>query len=929
MADLKNENPNAVKYFKERGRRYFQLREDLKRFQLSEIELGDLSIDEIRKIGAMVQAKFAKGGKAEVEKFQRTYEQQAIIFQEALEDVEHTPLDDMAKIQLNKDKAETMLNLINMFKNIVVRLDESKKQAQEAVAKISEARKNLVSASKKPSGDGIVPSVDQLKKAVDSFTTANGAYESAAYAYNQATLQNVPELGLKAMSLAELEELYITLKTAIRDAKKELADPAKAPKVQRNIDALEDAVKLLESKVDKKTLKDLQAKAEAKFKEDEKDFEEEDKRRIRTTFKAQLSAAYNAMLKAFKEKYTSKDWNPRRLIKAVSDKNELLTTGYEEIAVADKLELDRQFAAKYKEALKKYYGEALYAAIGEVENIISQIAALNRLSPEDKSLATKVAAVMGQIDRFKESKFVKDGGVVVTQGENSIEFKFADERVADRKIDRILSEVLYDKLHPKKEDKPEDKKKDEKPEDKKDETPEDKKDKKPEDKKSDKKPDETPSEAEAKDIEFYLNLLRETNAKVAEVNRINNSLVITTNFRDLDMDNILKDVSDENTAVYASAIITKLRMELSDKRYEFLKKYGKYILSTPEVRETKIDEIKFNAEIDEFLAKHDELIVDAEREIARLYREKPKDYEKNIKNLQDFIKAQNSLIRRFLIAESITKDIDVAAILEARNARKAELHKMKDAAEKAMGGKPEDKPEDKKDEKTEGKKDETPEDKKDEKPEGKKDETPKDKKDETPEDKKDETPEDKKDEKPEGKKDETPEDKKDETPEDKKDETPEGKKDEKPEGKKDETPEDKFEPVPKGTTIPNVLIKNTELLFNPRNNQKVAKKISANDRLFTNSPKVTTTLIKNGVRIALSKQVRERLAELGAKLSLVNKENRRIRTSQFVDGEAETQDLVFKSDHDVNLENYTVEVRIPNGDRTAVLLGDEQPRRSR
>ena len=185
--------------------------------------------------------------------------------------------------------------------------------------------------------------------------------------------------------------------------------------------------------------------------------------------------------------------------------------------------------------------------------------------------------------------------------------------------------------------------------------------------------------------------------------------------------------------------------------------------------------------------------------------------------------------------------------------------------------------------------------------------------------------------KPEEKKpEEKPEDKKpEEKPEDKKPEDkPEDKKSEEQQEEKrnESTPEPPFTPVPKGTTIPNVLIKNTELLFNPRNNQKVAKKISANDRLFTNSPKVTTTLIKNGVRIALAKQLRERLAELGAKLSLVNKDNRRVRTSQLVDGEAESQDLVFKSDHDVNLENYTVEVRIPNGERTAVILGDEYHR---
>ena len=916
MADLKNENPNAVKYFRERGRRYFELREDLKRFQLTEIELGDLSIEEIRKIGAIVQARYSSGGIVEVEKLQRIYEKQASIFEAALADFEHTPLEDMPKIQVNKDKAETMLNLINMFKNISVRLSESRTQAETAVKTIDEARRNLTEASKNIAGDGIVPSVDQFKKAINSFEAANGAYESAAYAYNQATLQELPELGLKVMPLTDLKELYIVLRSAIKYARlQEPKDPSKAPKIHRNLVALEEAVDLIESRVDKQTLDLLIASVDDKFKEDERSFEEDDKKKAERAFLAQLSAAYNAMLNAFKAKYSSKDWNSFGLKKAISDKDQLLREGFEDVPVETKLAHDATFAKSYKELLQKYYGEALYAAIGEVENIIGQIEALNKLNPEDKSLAAKVEAVMGQIARFKESQFVKEGGVVITQGENSVEFKFADEKVSSRRVDRILSDALYEKLHPKKDETPEDKK-DEKPEEKKDERPEDKKDEKPEEKK-----DETPAESEARDIKFYLDLLKETNAKVEEVNRINKALLVTTQFSDMNLENLRYDVKAENSAVYTSAIITQLRIQLSDKRYEFLKKYGKYIVSTPEVKEAKIDEIKFDAEIDDFLAKHDELIVDAEREIVKLMKEKPEKYEERVEVLKDFIKAQNSLIRRFLISESITKDIDIAAILEARNARKAELHRQKDLAEQQQR---DNEPDVQPDVKPDTRPDEKPNVQPDVKPDTRPDEKP----DVQPDVKPDTRPDEKPDEKPDTRQDEEPEEKPDEK---KPNGHSDGKPDEEPEEKPDEKKPDEvpFEPVPKGTTVPHVLIKNTVLLFNPRNNRKIAKKISANDRLFTNSPKVTTTLIKNGVRIQLSKQVRERLAELGAKLSLVNKENKRIRTSQLVDGQAESQDLVFKKDHDVNFEDYAVEVRIPNGDKSAVIFGDEELHRSR
>ena len=302
-------------------------------------------------------------------------------------------------------------------------------------------------------------------------------------------------------------------------------------------------------------------------------------------------------------------------------------------------------------------------------------------------------------------------------------------------------------------------------------------------------------------------------------------------------------------------------------------------------------------------------------------KEKPEKYEERVEVLKDFIKAQNSLIRRFLISESITKDIDIAAILEARNARKAELHRQKDLAEQQQR---DNEPDVQPDVKPDTRPDEKPNVQPDVKPDTRPDEKP----DVQPDVKPDTRPDEKPDEKPDTRQDEEPEEKPDEKkPNGHSDGKPDEEPEEKPDGKKpDEVP---FEPVPKGTTVPHVLIKNTVLLFNPRNNRKIAKKISANDRLFTNSPKVTTTLIKNGVRIQLSKQVRERLAELGAKLSLVNKENKRIRTSQLVDGQAESQDLVFKKDHDVNFEDYAVEVRIPNGDKSAVIFGDEELHRSR
>ena len=60
------------------------------------------------------------------------------------------------------------------------------------------------------------------------------------------------------------------------------------------------------------------------------------------------------------------------------------------------------------------------------------------------------------------------------------------------------------------------------------------------------------------------------------------------------MANIAEDVNVETTAVHASALVSKMRTELSEARYNYLKKHGKYIMSNPEARAAKINEIRFD-----------------------------------------------------------------------------------------------------------------------------------------------------------------------------------------------------------------------------------------------------------------------------------------------------------------------------------------------
>ena len=916
MADLKNENPKAVEYFRNRGKEYFQLKEELKDFQMLEQDLGDLTVEQIRAIASMVREKLSKGGIEAVEETIALYKRQAEIFRDALEDPEHTPKEDLAKIQYNLDKAETMLNLANLFKNILIKLYANKGKAEALAIDIPQKGEIILSAIANQNGKSIISSIDSFKTALARYAEAFGQYESANEAYNQATLESMPPLKHELISKELGEKLYIEMSKAIRDARQvQATNPAKAPSIERTIVSLEEGLQSLASILPKELVERIKKDLEPNIAEAQKKQDEEKKKIQKDDYRARMENAYRKIFVAVQEKYRTSDWSSTKVEQAIKEKNKLVFELFKEIPLEVKVGIDVEFAQKYDKRLKDTYGVELYNALVNVEDLIKDIGTINTLDPEDKTLTTKISTVMSRIDLIKNSEIVKKGILVVNQGENDVEFKFADERIQDRKVVLLKSE-LYERIHPKVQPGttpgtgPEDdsKKKtgttpgpgpedDPKiqpgttpgtgPEDDPKIQPGTTPGTGPEDDpkiqpgttpgtvpEDDPKP--TLDSSEEKDIQFYLNLLRETNAKVAEINRINQQLVFNNIFSEMSMANILHDVNVEIAAVAESAVVTKLRLELSDKRYDYLKKYGKYILSNPELKDVKIDEIRFETEFDEFLAKRDELIVDTELRIKELSEKKPEGYEEEIKHLLDFIKAQNSLIRRFLIAESVSRKIDVAAVLSERNERRKSIleEKLKGytvAPEPKPGINPEPKPA------------VDPGTAPEVEPETKQNPEPK----------------------------------------------PAADPGTAPEVEPETKQESGFAPEPQGTDIPHVLVKETSLQFNPRNNRKVAKKINANDRLFTNMPRVTTTLIKNGVRIELSKQLRERLAELSAKISLVNKNNRRVRTSRMVDAEAESQEKTLKKDHDVNFDDYTVEVRIPGESRSTVLLGDEEVQRRR
>ena len=116
--------------------------------------------------------------------------------------------------------------------------------------------------------------------------------------------------------------------------------------------------------------------------------------------------------------------------------------------------------------------------------------------------------------------------------------------------------------------------------------------------------------------------------------------------------------------------------------------------------------------------------------------------------------------------------------------------------------------------------------------------------------------------------------------------------------------------------IPNATVKpNQSLVFNPRHKTQLVNKEKS---FIGTANEVTISLIRNGIKIKYSQQLKEKLSQLNAKLSLVNKNNYRSRTSANIDDTQEEQVIAFKDNRDLvsndEYKNYKVEIRIPNGE---------------
>lgn len=114
-----------------------------------------------------------------------------------------------------------------------------------------------------------------------------------------------------------------------------------------------------------------------------------------------------------------------------------------------------------------------------------------------------------------------------------------------------------------------------------------------------------------------------------------------------------------------------------------------------------------------------------------------------------------------------------------------------------------------------------------------------------------------------------------------------------------------------------VKINTRQLTFNPKMKKQVADKASD---LIMEGDSVTISLIKNGIKIKYSRELREKLSKLNAKISLVNKGNYRSRTSRVIDSDTQEQVISFKDEREVRPGDYKIEVRIPSSNKSETVF---------
>ena len=207
------------------------------------------------------------------------------------------------------------------------------------------------------------------------------------------------------------------------------------------------------------------------------------------------------------------------------------------------------------------------------------------------------------------------------------------------------------------------------------------------------------------DKETYLNCINELNANIIQINANNERLASMNTYNPEFME---EEINLEKKTAELERFVVDYQLELSKLRMEYYKKYGQFLLSDPEVLAAKQETMLFKSstDLDLFVEDRNKKVINAEFEIIDLSKEieelidrkdtgyevKVAEKENRIKLLQAYIRTQNSIIQRRIVAEG--KSIDVSVFYRTRNEHLKDLRaEMKKEAPKPVRTETDDKKE--------------------------------------------------------------------------------------------------------------------------------------------------------------------------------------------------------------------------------------------
>lgn len=183
-------------------------------------------------------------------------------------------------------------------------------------------------------------------------------------------------------------------------------------------------------------------------------------------------------------------------------------------------------------------------------------------------------------------------------------------------------------------------------------------------------------------VNDYLSKVEELNNTINLINQLNQKLTANLIYDFLDLRNLENAISLENEAKELDQKIITLKLELSKDRIKFKQDFNEYIISIPQVKASKINDIIFNNNnLTDFVALVDEQLAIAENKIVELDKEhqvctdpiRINEINAQITTILTFIENQNSLIARRIVSESENKDFDIVAFLQKRRENKKEI----------------------------------------------------------------------------------------------------------------------------------------------------------------------------------------------------------------------------------------------------------------